>query len=92
MNDQTLTPLIGVPADLRQIDGMAFHAVGDKYVRAVLTASHGLPLVLPAFGELYDVPARVHVGGAAGQQAVRRRQAESRAWCVSQGFQGIQII
>jgi putative glutamine amidotransferase len=59
MGDQIVTPLIGVPADLRHIDGMPFHAVGDKYVRAVLTASHGLPLVLPAFGELYDIPALV---------------------------------
>ena len=59
MSDQTLTPLIGVPADLRQIDDKPFHAVGDKYVRAVLTASHGLPLVLPAFGALYDIPALV---------------------------------
>jgi putative glutamine amidotransferase len=59
MSDQTLTALIGVPADLRHIDGMPFHAVGDKYVRAVLTAAHGLPLVLPAFGGLYDIPALV---------------------------------
>jgi putative glutamine amidotransferase len=59
MGDQTLTPLIGVPADLRQIDGMPFHAVGDKYVRAVLTAAHGLPVVVPAFGALYDIPALV---------------------------------
>lgn len=59
MSDQTLIPLIGVPADLRQIDGMPFHTVGDKYVRAVLTATGGLPLVLPAFGALYDIPALV---------------------------------
>ena len=28
-------PVIGLPADLRHIDGLPFHAVGDKYLRAV---------------------------------------------------------
>ena len=33
MSDQTLTPLIGVPADLRHIDGMPFHAVFREALR-----------------------------------------------------------
>ncbi len=49
-------PLIGLPADVKEIGGQPFHAVGDKYLRAVAIASRGLPLVIPAFGELYDVP------------------------------------
>ncbi|MCG8359685.1 MAG: gamma-glutamyl-gamma-aminobutyrate hydrolase family protein [Kiloniellales bacterium] len=59
MSDAALQPLIGVPADVKPIEDKPFHAVGDKYVRAVLTASHGLPLIVPAFGDLYDIPALV---------------------------------
>jgi putative glutamine amidotransferase len=46
-------PLIGVSADLKPIDGRPFHAVGDKYVRAVSLATSGLPVILPALGELH---------------------------------------
>ena len=56
MRDTIIKPLIGVPADVKEIDNKPFHAVGDKYVRAVALASGGIPLVLPAFGELYDLP------------------------------------
>jgi putative glutamine amidotransferase len=49
-------PLVGVPACVKTIDGHPFHAAGDKYVRAVMMAAEGLPLVLPSFGDLYDVP------------------------------------
>lgn len=56
MQNTVIKPLIGVPADVKQIDGKPFHAVGDKYVRAIAVASGGIPLVLPAFGELYDLP------------------------------------
>lgn len=55
-----LAPLIGVPADIRPIDSQPFHAVGDKYLRALMQATTGLPLVIPAFGDLYDVPGLVH--------------------------------
>ena len=48
-------PVIGVPADLRTIDGLPFHAVGDKYLRAVAEAAEGLPLIIPAFGDLHDL-------------------------------------
>ena len=52
-------PLIGVPADVKEITQQPFHAVGDKYLRAVALAAHGLPVVIPAFGELYDLSALV---------------------------------
>ncbi len=52
-------PLIGVPADVKEITHQPYHAVGDKYLRAVALAAHGLPVVIPAFGELYDLPALV---------------------------------
>jgi putative glutamine amidotransferase len=49
-------PLIGVPACIKTIDGHAFHSAGDKYVRAILVAAECLPVVLPSFGDLYDLP------------------------------------
>lgn len=55
-------PVIGVPADIRLIDGQPFHAVGDKYLRAIVQATDGLPLVIPAFGpdlDLSDLVARL---------------------------------
>jgi putative glutamine amidotransferase len=52
-------PMIGVPADVRLIEGSPFHAVGDKYVRAIMLASEAVPFIVPAFGELHDVPALV---------------------------------
>jgi putative glutamine amidotransferase len=59
MNKIPVEPLIGVPADVKEITHQPFHAVGDKYLRAVALAAHGLPVVIPAFGELYDLPALV---------------------------------
>jgi len=49
-------PLIGLPACSRIIDGMPYHTVGDKYLRAVAEAADGIPLVIPAFGDLLDLP------------------------------------
>ena len=60
MTDSTVLPVIGVPADTREIEGKPFHAAGDKYVRAVMLASDALPVVLPAFGGLYDLAALMH--------------------------------
>jgi len=51
--DET-APLIGVPACVKQIDGMPFHAVGEKYLMAVALGARGLPLVIPAFGDGLD--------------------------------------
>lgn len=49
-------PLIGIPACVKQIDGAPFHSVGEKYIAAVASAAGGLPLMIPAFGESYDIP------------------------------------
>src|SRR4051794_4129769 len=49
-------PLIGIPACVKDIDGLPFHAVGDKYVSAVAETAGGLPLLLPALGSLYALP------------------------------------
>ncbi|HUI59737.1 MAG TPA: gamma-glutamyl-gamma-aminobutyrate hydrolase family protein [Steroidobacteraceae bacterium] len=44
-------PLIGIPADWRVIGKHPFHAVGDKYARAVLDAAGGVPLLVPALAD-----------------------------------------
>ena len=47
-------PVIGIVADLRDIEGMPYHTAQDKYLSAVWEASGALPVVLPAFGGRYD--------------------------------------
>lgn len=49
-------PFIGLPACSRTLDGMPYHTVGDKYLRAVAEAADGIPLVIPAFGDLLELP------------------------------------
>ena len=49
-------PVIGVPACFKQIENVPFHSVGDKYLRAVVEAAHAIPMVIPAFGEVFDPP------------------------------------
>lgn len=60
MTQTSIKALIGVSADVRQVDGQPFHAVGDKYLRAIMLATDAVPLVIPAFGGLYDLPELVH--------------------------------
>lgn len=48
-------PLIGVPACMKESDGLPFHAVGDKYATAVALGAGGLPLLVPALADLYDL-------------------------------------
>jgi putative glutamine amidotransferase len=52
----TCRPLIGIPACVKEVDGLPFHAAGDKYVTAVAHAAGGLPWVIPALGSFYDLP------------------------------------
>lgn len=47
-------PLIGVTACTKQIGLHGYHIAGDKYLRAVALGAGGLPLVIPAQGELLD--------------------------------------
>lgn len=55
MSQATATPVIGVPACIRAIQGNPFHSVQDKYLRAVVEAAGGMPLVIPAAGEAVDL-------------------------------------
>ncbi len=51
--------MIGVPACAKRLDNLPFHSVGDKYLRAVVEATHAIPMVIPAFGEVFDLPGLV---------------------------------
>ncbi|MGC4028426.1 MAG: gamma-glutamyl-gamma-aminobutyrate hydrolase family protein [Steroidobacteraceae bacterium] len=43
-------PVIGIPADRRMLGPHPFHAVGEKYITAVLDAGGAMPLVIPSLG------------------------------------------
>jgi len=44
------TPVIALPACVKQIDGTLFHAVQEKYLTAVRDAAQAAPLQIPALG------------------------------------------
>ncbi len=50
-------PVIGLPADRRMLGRHPFHAVGEKYLRAVVDAAGALPLIIPCLGEALDIDA-----------------------------------
>lgn len=54
MSLPTHHPLIGVPTCVKHIDHMPYHAIGDKYVRAVAEAAGAMPVILPGLGEFFD--------------------------------------
>ena len=54
MATRDFLPTIGIPSCVREIRETSFHAVGAKYIRAVLDAAGGLPLLIPALGPAID--------------------------------------
>lgn len=48
-------PLIGLPADVKQLNEHPFHVVGEKYITAVTDAAGGLPFIIPSLGERFDM-------------------------------------
>ncbi|MGH8149886.1 MAG: gamma-glutamyl-gamma-aminobutyrate hydrolase family protein [Steroidobacteraceae bacterium] len=48
-------PVIGLPADRRMIGRHPFHAVGEKYIRAVIDAAGAVPFLIPALGDELDL-------------------------------------
>jgi putative glutamine amidotransferase len=48
-------PVIGIPADRRMIGPHPFHAVGEKYIAAVVEAAECLPLLIPVLETPLDV-------------------------------------
>ncbi|HLG86445.1 MAG TPA: gamma-glutamyl-gamma-aminobutyrate hydrolase family protein [Alphaproteobacteria bacterium] len=45
-------PLVGIPACFRNIAGIGYHMVAEKYVLAVVEAVGAAPVIIPALGEL----------------------------------------
>ena len=52
---RTHKPIIGVPADRRQLGSHWFHCAGEKYLRAVADAADAVPVIVPAFGERLEL-------------------------------------
>lgn len=50
-------PIIGIPADRRELAPHVYHVVGEKYLTAVTDAAGGLPLMIPALAERIDLGA-----------------------------------
>lgn len=48
-------PLILLPACRMDKDGLSFHTIGDKYVRAVAEGADAVPVMLPSLPGLVDV-------------------------------------
>lgn len=55
MSDPQTLPLVGIPADVREIGIHPFHAAGEKYINAVAHGAGALPLLIPAFGAGRDL-------------------------------------
>jgi putative glutamine amidotransferase len=49
-------PIVGVSACTKQIGHNLYHTAGDKYLRAVVVGAGGMPLIVPALGELLALP------------------------------------
>jgi len=49
-------PLIGIPADVRELDPHPFHMVGEKYLTAIRDGADALPFIIPALGQSLDIP------------------------------------
>ncbi|HTT00643.1 MAG TPA: gamma-glutamyl-gamma-aminobutyrate hydrolase family protein [Steroidobacteraceae bacterium] len=48
-------PVIGLPADRRMIGDHAFHAVGEKYIQAIVEAAGAIPFLIPSLGLTLDL-------------------------------------
>ncbi|HCP00675.1 MAG: gamma-glutamyl-gamma-aminobutyrate hydrolase [Alphaproteobacteria bacterium] len=50
----TIRPLIGVNADVRENNGMDFIHTGMKYITAVIVAAGGIPVLIPSLGDVAE--------------------------------------
>lgn len=50
-----------MPADNKMMGDHSFHAVGHKYVNAVVKAARALPLIIPSLGEASDVASLIEL-------------------------------
>ena len=47
--------IVGIPCDLRIIDDLPFHVVGEKYINAVRDVTGAIPLLIPVAREPLDI-------------------------------------
>ena len=47
-------PVIGIPADRRELDPHPFHMVGEKYATAIWDGADAIPFLIPALGASID--------------------------------------
>lgn len=45
------TPIVGIPACAKLVDGMPRHDTPARYAAAVFGAAHALPIMIPPMGE-----------------------------------------
>ena len=50
-------PIVGIPADRKDMRGVPFHAVGEKYIVAVHDAAQCMPMLVPVLGDELDLRA-----------------------------------
>jgi putative glutamine amidotransferase len=47
-------PIVAVSACVKDINGASFHAVHDKYLRAIARGANAIPVIVPATGDAID--------------------------------------
>jgi putative glutamine amidotransferase len=50
-------PIIAIPADIRQLDKVDWHAVQSQYINAAVNVARVMPLLIPALQEGHDLDA-----------------------------------
>jgi len=50
-------PVVGIPADRRQLDPHPFHVVGEKYATGIRDGADAIPFLIPALGNSIDAAA-----------------------------------
>lgn len=48
-------PIVAVTACVKEVEGLPFHAVGDKYLQALTKGADTIPLMVPALGATIDL-------------------------------------
>ncbi len=54
-------PVVLIPADVKNLGGHDFHAVGHKYIMAVITAAGALPLIVPSIENHLEFDALLNI-------------------------------
>lgn len=52
---QSKRPIIGIPADVKQLGDHPFNIVGSKYIDAIVNVAKCTPILLPAIGSRQDI-------------------------------------